>query len=114
MTLKELVKGIEAEVVTGEERLGEKVTGVYVSDLLSDVMGHAREGEVWLTIQTHTNVVAVALLLNLAAVVFTAGAKPDALTIEKAKEEGTVLLTTNLSTFETAGRLYLKQNENTT
>jgi predicted transcriptional regulator len=103
---------IEAEVVTGEGRLDEKVTGVYVSDLLSDVMGHAREGEVWLTIQTHTNVVAVALLLNLAAVIFTADAKPDPLTVEKAQNEGTVLLTTNLSTFETAGRLYCKLNEN--
>ncbi|HEY8392600.1 MAG TPA: DRTGG domain-containing protein [Capillibacterium sp.] len=114
MTLQEVVKAIGAAVVTGEERLEEKVTGVYVSDLLSDVMGHARAGEVWLTIQTHTNVVAVALLLHLAAVVFTSGAKPGTLTVERAEKEGVVLLTTDLSTFETAGRLFQKQKESAT
>ena len=106
MTLKRLSNLVEAEVVSGEEQLDKSVTGVYVSDLLSDVMGHAREGEIWITIQTHSNVVAVALLLNLAAIVFTAVNVPDPLTIEKAKAEGIVLLTTKQSTFETAGRLY--------
>ncbi|NLW60329.1 MAG: serine kinase [Firmicutes bacterium] len=109
MTLNELVKVIEATVVTGHEKLDTTITGVYVSDLLSDVIGHAREGQVWLTIQTHVNVVAVALLLNLAAIVFTAGTGPEAETIAKAQTEGAVLLTTKLSTFETAGRLYLNQ-----
>lgn len=112
MTLKEVAKVINAEVVSGGERIGEKITGVYISDLLSDVIGHARAGEIWLTIQTHTNVVAVAVLLNLAAVVFTAGAQPDVFTVEKAKKEGIVLLTTALSTFEAAGRLYVNQKEN--
>ncbi|HHW12132.1 MAG TPA: serine kinase [Firmicutes bacterium] len=106
MTLKELVKVIEANVITGHEKLETTITGVYVSDLLSDVIGHAQEGQAWLTIQTHANVVAVALLLNLAAIVFTAGAEPEAETIAKAQTEGTVLLTTKLPTFETAGRLY--------
>ncbi|NLM37564.1 MAG: serine kinase, partial [Firmicutes bacterium] len=78
MTLKELVKVIEADVVTGHDQLETNFAGVYVSDLLSDVIGHAQEGQVWLTIQTHVNVVAVALLLNLAAIVFTAGAAPEA------------------------------------
>ena len=109
MTLKELVKVIDAAVVTGHEKLEATFTGVYVSDLLSDVIGHAQEGQVWLTIQTHTNVVAVALLLNLAAIVFTAGTVPEAETIAKAQKEGTVLLTTKLSTFETAGRLYINR-----
>ncbi|HBG15268.1 MAG TPA: serine kinase [Firmicutes bacterium] len=106
MILKEVVNCLEAVVVNGEEKLEQNCTGVYISDLLSDVMGHAKEGEVWITIQTHTNVVAVALLLNLAAVVFTAGTYPDSLTIEKGKEEGIVLLSTKLTTFEAAGRLY--------
>ncbi len=106
MTLANLSTWVEAEVVSGEEKMDKSFTGVYVSDLLSDVMGHAREGEVWITIQTHSNVVAVALLLNLAAVVFTAGNVPEPLTIEKANAEGIVLLSTKLTTFETAGRLY--------
>lgn len=109
MTLEELVKVIDATVVTGHEKLTAKIRGVYVSDLLSDVIGHAQEGQVWLTIQTHTNVVAVALLLNLAAIIFTAGATPDGETVTKAQNEGIVLLTTVLSTYETAGRLYRNQ-----
>jgi predicted transcriptional regulator len=107
MKLSEIIKAIDAEVTTGQALIeGKVVKGGYVSDLLSDVMGHAQEGAIWLTIQTHPNVVAVALLLNLSAVVFTAGQKPEETTVEKAKEEGIVLLTTALSTYEAAGRLY--------
>lgn len=107
MKLPEIIKAIDAEVKVGQELIAEKeVKGGYISDLLSDVMGHAREGELWLTIQTHSNVVAVALLLNLPAVLFTAGQIPEPMTIEKAGEEGIVLLTTAMSTYEAAGRLY--------
>src|SRR5690554_7845416 len=93
-------------MITGESETDRECRGFYVSDLLSDVMGNAGEGEVWLTIQTHSNVVAVALLLNLAALLFTAGAVPDSATVEKARAEGIVLLVTSLPTFEAAGRLY--------
>ncbi|HHZ20567.1 MAG TPA: serine kinase [Firmicutes bacterium] len=107
MKLSELVTGIEAVAVCGEQGLAEKeVAGAYVSDLLSDVMGRAKEGEVWLTIQTHPNVVAVAVLLNLAAIIFTAGHEPEEQTKAKAEEEGIILLKTALSTYETAGRIY--------
>lgn len=106
MNLQKVVEKTEARIITGEDETARECRGFYVSDLLSDVMGHAGEGQVWLTIQTHSNVVAVALLLNLAAVLFTAGAEPDAATIEKARTEGVVLLATPLPTFEAAGRLY--------
>ncbi|NLY89114.1 MAG: serine kinase [Firmicutes bacterium] len=106
MNLKKVLEKTEARIITGEGETGRECRGFYVSDLLSDVMGHAGEGEVWLTIQTHSNVVAVALLLNLAAALFTAGAGPDSTTIEKARAEGVVLLGTSLPTFEAAGRLY--------
>jgi len=106
VNLKEVLEKTEARMITGESETDRECRGFYVSDLLSDVMGNAGEGEVWLTIQTHSNVVAVALLLNLAAVLFTAGAEPDATTIEKARAEGVVLLATALPTFEAAGRLY--------
>lgn len=108
MKLSELQSLIQAEAVSGEEKTVEnEVVGAYVSDLLSDVMGRAKEGEVWLTIQTHPNVVAVAVLLNLAAIIFTGGQEPEAQTLAKAAEEGVVLLKTPLSTYEVAGRIYL-------
>lgn len=111
MNLTDIIKAIDAEVKVGQVSIEEKeVKGGYISDLLSDVMGHAREGELWLTIQTHPNVVAVAMLLNLAAVLFTAGQIPEEMTVEKAEEEGIILLTTPLSTYEAAGRLYTLLN----
>lgn len=111
MKLKEVVEKLNCTVICGQERLEQDCAGGYVSDLLSDVMGHAQEAQIWLTIQTHVNVVAVALLLNLSAILFTAGSTPGRETVEKAKEEGIVLLGTDLSTFEAGGRLYLLLRE---
>lgn len=106
MNLQFILEELELQVIGKGERLDRICAGCYVSDLLSDVMGHAKEGEIWMTIQTHSNVVAVALLLNLAAILFTSGVKPEPSTVEKAEEEGVLLLSTKMSTFEAAGRLY--------
>lgn len=111
MNLQKVVEVTAAQVITGGDKMNRDCRGVYVSDLLSDVMGHAEEGQVWLTIQTHPNVAAVALLLNLAAVLFTAGSAPNPSTVERARAEGIVLLATSLPTFETAGRLYRALSE---
>lgn len=112
MRVIELQQRIDAILVTGEgESLTRQIKGGHVSDLLSDVMGNAREGFAWFTIQTHPNVVAVALLLNLSVIVFTAGQAPEEGTIKKAQEEGIVLMKTELSTFESSGRLYQALNE---
>lgn len=106
MNLQSILEELDLQVISKGEPLDRNCAGCYVSDLLSDVMGHAKEGEIWMTIQTHSNVVAVALLLNLAAILFTSGVKPEPDTVEKAEEEGVLLLSTKMSTFETAGRLY--------
>ncbi|MHB0912141.1 MAG: serine kinase [Armatimonadota bacterium] len=83
-----------------------EVTGGYSSDLLSDVLGNAKVGNVWVTNQKHQNCVAVASLLGLAGVIVAGGAEPDPGMIEKAEAEEVSLYTTELSAFETAGRLY--------
>ncbi len=90
----------------GKERLGEEVTGGYAGDLLSDVIAHSRKGNVWITIQTHPNIVAVATMKELAGIILTGGREPDAETIRKAEEEGIPVLVSPLFTFELAGRLY--------
>jgi ATP-dependent Clp protease adapter protein ClpS len=59
MTLKEVIENLNWKVITGQEHLDKEITGGYCSDLLSDVMGNAQEGQVWLTIQVHKNIVAV-------------------------------------------------------
>jgi hypothetical protein len=88
---------------TGPDR---EISGGYVSDLLSDVMGNAAEDEVWITLQTHENVVAIASLKDLAAVIFVKGLEPDEDSLARSREEGVLLLGTSMGTFEMAGRLY--------
>ena len=67
-------------------------SGGYVSDLLSDVMGNAAENDVWITLQTHQNVMAIASLKDLAAVILVKGLEPDSDTVEHSEEEGVPLL----------------------
>ena len=82
-----------------------EVTGGYAADLLSCVMAKAQAGNVWVTLQAHPNVVAVASLLDLAAVVITEGIKPEIETVERAQENGVTLLGSPLTTFTVVGKL---------
>jgi predicted transcriptional regulator len=106
MKLTELMKELALTVQSAATRLDREVTGGYASDLLSDVMAHSKEGDIWVTIQGHPNVVAVAVLRDLAGIILANGRKPDAETIQRAEEEGIPILCTPLPTFEIAGRLY--------
>ncbi len=89
---------------TGSEE--REVLRGYVSDLLSDVMGNSREGDVWITIQTHLNVIAVASLKDHSAVLFAGGNMPGDEVIARAAEEGVALLCSEESSFEIAGKIY--------
>ncbi|MFP4343892.1 MAG: DRTGG domain-containing protein [Anaerolineales bacterium] len=105
MTIQEIVEKLGFKVLAGQESLDREVTGGYVADLLSCVMAGAREGQLWFTLQTHLNIVAVASLLGVAGVVVTEGAAVPAETVQKAQEEGVVLLSSELPTFETVRAL---------
>lgn len=105
MRLADIVGELELEVLVGPT-LEKEFTGGYVSDLLSVVMANAKEGQVWITLQGHQNIIAVAVLVDLAGVIVAGGIKPDPETIKKAKEEGINLFTTPLPLYEAAGRLY--------
>ncbi len=83
-----------------------EVTGGYASDLLSCVMAGAPHQGVWVTLQAHTNIVAVAALLELSAVIITENAQPDAATIAKANQEGITLLATSEKTYPVVGKLW--------
>lgn len=91
---------------SGREGLGREVTGGYTSDLLSDVMGHAKEGDVWVTLQTHKNVMAIASLKDLAAIIVVKGHVPEEDTTAESEREGIPILRTEEETFEMTGRLY--------
>lgn len=106
MKLETLVQSFGLEVKTGSDQLQQEVTGGYAGDLLSDVIAHSARGNVWITIQTHPNIVAVASLKDLAAIILAGGREPDPETLKKAEEEGIPLLISLLPAFELIGRLY--------
>jgi predicted transcriptional regulator len=106
MKVTDIVKKMGLTVFSGHEGLGKEITGGYTSDLLSDVMGHAGAGNAWITIQTHRNVMAIASLRDLSAVIISSGEKPGDDTMAQSNEEGIPMLGTDLSTFELTGRLY--------
>lgn len=111
MTVKEIIVALKLEVYTGDVGLDHEVQGGYVSDLLSDVMGFASEGEVWITLQSHLNVVAIASLKELPAIVLVKGIEPERAVIEKAREEGIAILGCEEKTFEITGKLYQMINK---
>ena len=74
--------------------------------MLSCVMSGAKHNSVWVTLQSHLNIIAVASLLDLAAIIITEGNIPEPSVINKANQEGIVLLSTEKSTFHVAGKLW--------
>ncbi|MGD8500135.1 MAG: DRTGG domain-containing protein [Phycisphaerales bacterium] len=106
MKLKELIQKLNLSVRSAKGNLDREVTGGYASDLLSDVLAHGEEGNLWITLQIHQNIVAVASMKNLAGIVLVNGREPEQETIEKAEAEDIAIMVTDLPTFELVGRLY--------
>ncbi len=105
MTVGEMVKQAELEVKTAVEHLDVEVTGGYSGDLISAVMANARKGNVWITWHVHANIVAAAVVVNLAAIIVVADRQPIQETIEKAEQEGIPILGSKLGAFELIARL---------
>ncbi len=106
MKVSDIIEKLDLKVYSGKESLDTEVTGGYTSDLLSDVMGNVDEGQVWITLQTHKNIMAVASLKDVAAIVVVKGFQPDEATLAQSNEEGIPVLGTDMEAFEVSGRLY--------
>jgi len=104
--LTELIQKLNLDVRSAKANLEREVTGGYASDLLSDVIANGKEGNIWITLQIHHNIVAVASMNNLAGIILVNGREPEQETVEKAETEKLVLMVTELPTFEVVGRLY--------
>jgi predicted transcriptional regulator len=102
----ELIEKLELHYANPSLKADKCVNGVYASDLLSDVMGFAKPGEVWVTLQTHKNVAAIAGLKDLSGVIIVGGHKPDDDMLEKCTEEEIPVFTTNMSTYMVCGKIY--------
>ena len=108
MKLNELVKDLNFENLTPELDLDKDVEGVYCGDLLSWVMGNGLPKQVWITVQGHMNIIAVAELREFACIIIADNAAIDEDVIAKAKEENIIILASSLPVFETAKRLIEK------
>lgn len=105
MTVKDIIERLDLKCLN-EANLDAEVSGAYASDLLSDVMGNARSGQVWITMQTHKNVTAIASLKDIPAVIIVRDGVPDDDMLEHAKDEDICLLVSKDATFEVCGKLY--------
>jgi predicted transcriptional regulator len=106
VTVEGAAEALGLTLVAGAEGADRQVTGAIVSDLLSYVMANGKAGHLWLTIQTHPNIVAVAALAGLSGIVIVAGFEVGEETLERADEEGMPLLTSAEPAYPLAGRLY--------
>jgi hypothetical protein len=107
ITLKDYLNKVKAEVLTPDfDTAAVQIVDGYVSDMLSDVMGTAKEQQVWITIMKHMNTVAVASMTNIPCVLFAKGIHPDAAVIERAIQEDVCLAISDMQVFDLAGILY--------
>lgn len=105
MKVREIVGELEWKVLAGEGYLDKEVGGGYVADLLSCVMAGAEANDLWITLQTHANIVAVASLLGIAAIVVAEGAQVPEATLAKADEQEMAVLSSPEPVYETVSRL---------
>jgi hypothetical protein len=106
MTLQDITRELQLEVKAGEDKLDTVVRRGYVSDLMSDVIANTKKGDIWITLQVHINIVAVASMKELSGIILINGRQPEPPTLEKAQTEGLPLFVSTLPAFEVAGRLY--------
>jgi predicted transcriptional regulator len=106
MRVNDLVEKFDLSIAAGKNGLDREVEDGYCGDLLSEIMGNAPAGCVWMTIQGHQNIVAVAVLREMAAIIVTGGQEPDEETIQKADQEGIPILLWPNSSYHLAGRIF--------
>ncbi len=107
MNLQTVIDRLSLKVLTESEDLtGKEATSGYVSDLLSCVMAGAKKDAIWVTLQCHDNIVAVAALLDVSAVIITEDAQPDPATITRANSRNIILLSTPQPSFSIVGQLW--------
>ena len=106
MKLKEIAEKLDLEVKVAVDNLGVEVSSGYVSDLLSDVLANSKENDLWITLQIHPNIVAIASMKGLSGIVIINGREPEEDTVKKAEEENISIMVSKMTAFELSGKLY--------
>ena len=106
LNVKEIAEQLNLKVVSGSSGLSNMISGGYTSDLMSDVIANAENGNIWITLQTHKNVMAIASLKDLSAVIVVSNQQPEDDMISQSNEEGIPVLVTNETTFNISGKVF--------
>jgi predicted transcriptional regulator len=104
VTVKELQSQLKLNALNAVSDT--EVEGAFISDMVSDVMAGAKAGNVWVTVQTHKNVIAAANLVDIPAVIVVRGKKVPEDTVKMADKVGVTLLATDQDTFQIAVKLF--------
>ena len=83
-----------------------EVKGVFISDMVSDVMHGAEPGNLWVTVQTHKNIIAAANLVDVAVIIVTRGKNVPKETLDLANRAEITIFSTPLESYEIAVKLY--------
>lgn len=105
MKLSDVLQKLNGEILCkGDEN--REITGVIVGDLLSHIIGEAREGEAWITIQIHLNVSAVAVLKELPLIVIASGRQPSEELLSKCTEENIAIVSLKVPAYNACVALH--------
>ena len=104
MVLENLIKQANFELLTGDPH--KEIHGCYIGDLLSLAMSKVQKDNIWITIQSNINIVAVASLTEAGCIVICEGFSPDNGVLERAKNENITLLKSDMSAYDIAKILF--------
>jgi len=102
MKVREFAESFGMKVLAGGEALDREISGVYIGDLLSWVMSHVKKEDAWITVHTHMNIVAVAVLTEASCIIVPEGISVEETTLKKASEEGIPILGSDMTSYEIA------------
>lgn len=105
MLLRELVEALSLEILNKGEHMDDPIEGGYVGDLLSDVIASGKRFDVWITVQAHENIIAIATLKDLAGIILAKNTKPLEETMSSAAEENVTLLRSPLTSYQIVAKL---------
>lgn len=112
MTVKDFAQHFGYKILSCADKADEKeITGVYVCDLLSMAMARVNNGELWITVHTNINIVAVAYLTNASCIVIPENIEVEAQTIDKANEKGVIIVQAPHTSYEICINYYHMSTE---